>query len=219
MHSNFRIEVETGTSGITASAERITGVWLPNPKVLRAGSSKRPIAAQLLNTALRTTRDPKQILKFTRQYGPLTVPYRRGVPFEFSINDWLFSVAKLEQFWRSIARANRKALAANIQLNLENGDQFRFATGELVFKTDKLHAFLALEIASFPANLVNLCQNFPLAIDLHWTDFCSSPYFIAGDGREKYCSEACARIAKRRRKLKWWNDNRKGSGDGAKEAQ
>jgi hypothetical protein len=237
--TNFGIVVESGVSSaelqsVDSERDFIVGRWLTVPKVIRAKAS-RPIAVELLNSleGAEPERLPKPAellsalegglpkvaelldslpgvgrgclekaaLDFTRKYGPLEFPYCAGEPFQFSVRDWGVSVRQLQDMWTWISKCSRKG----IPLSIGDGPfsaRLRFINGRITFVTDFLPAFVALEMASVPAPLLCVCANRGKG--------CKSPYFIASDKREKYCSESCAQAAQRRVKLEWWNKNRRG---------
>jgi len=205
--ADFGIEVETGVSNVELHGKNISGTWLATPKVIRSGAS-RPIAVELLNSIRGFDpgpfpgpgRLPEAALKITKKFGPLTIPYRAGSAFSFTVDGWLLTIHLLRNAWAAVSHSSQKKTP--IDIPLDRGESFRFANGGLTFRTHRLDTFVVLEIASVLAPRLCLCAN-------HSYD-CGSPYFIASDKREKYCSESCAREAKRRANLVWWNKNRKG---------
>ncbi len=216
IRSQFGIEVETGVSTVEQSGDQITGTWLSEPKIVSIGSL-RPVAVQLLNMTMRSNPDPEIALRFTKKFGPLTTPYRPCSSFRFSTQDWIVEVSRLQETWVRVSHAIRNALPVNVVTG--GGDYFNFDAKQLTFRTRTLGLFVTLEVASVPASLLRKCANWPRLGEAPRLDFCRSPYFIAGDKREKYCSEACAQTAQRRSKLKWWNENRKGDNDGTEKAR
>lgn len=218
MAANLRLQVETGTADAQVSGAIVSGTWLSAPKIVSFGSA-RTIGVELLNMSLQSTPDPAAILRFTKKFGALTVAYSPNQAFQFSIHDWRNRVALLAQLWEGIAHAGRKRLSTDIQIGLEGKGGFRFVAGELAFVTDTLHVFVALEIASVPSSHLRMCANWPRLMETYRSDYCRTPYFIAADTRDRYCSEACAQVAQRRAKLKWWNENRKGDSNGAKKTR
>lgn len=215
-YADFGIEVETGVSNAELQGMNITGTWLSAPKVIRSGAS-RPIAVELLNS-LRgfdpgpfpdPRRLPEAALKLTKKFGPLTIPYRAGLAFSFTVPGWWLAIHQLRNAWAAISHSSREKAAIDIPLDL--GECFRFANGGLTFRTHRLDTFVVLEIASLLAPRLSFCANNRFD--------CRAPYFISSDKREKYCSESCARAGKRRANLDWWNKNRKGGEDGVKKTR
>ncbi len=233
--TKFGIEVETGAIDVSLKGDYISGTWLATPKVIRAGAS-RPVAVELLNSlqGVGSDRRPEVALKFTKRFGPLTTSYSAGLPFRFSIHDWVVSVIRLQRAWATISHFSREKVPIDIPLDL--GECFRFAKDGLTFRTHRLDTFVALEIASVPAPRLCVCANHRTLEEAQASlakgkqslkqlrayfkkNGCRTPYFIAGDGREKYCSERCAQAAQRRVKLEWWNKNRKGGEDGTQKTR
>jgi hypothetical protein len=213
---NFPIEVQTGVSNVELQSvdfqdDYIAGTWLATPKVIRIGAS-RPVAVELLNSleGVGSDRLPEVALKFTKRYGPLEFPYRAGEPFRFLTHDWAVSVKQLQGLWAMVSNLSRKG----IPLSIGDGPfsaRLRFVNGRITFVMDFLPAFVSVEMASVPAPRLCFCANRGLG--------CKSPYFIASDKREKYCSERCALAGKRRANLDWWNKNRKGKQNGAEKTR
>lgn len=213
---NFGIEVETGVSGAELVGDQITGTWLPTPRVIRAGSAW-PIAVGLLNMARFGANYAELALKFTKKYGPLTVPCCPGSPFRFSIQEWKTGVGQLQQTWDRISTANRRALPIN--LVGYSGEYFSVTGEQITLRTRRLDTFATFEIARVPAPLLRVCANVRRLETMQRSDFCRTPNFIASDKREKYCSEKCAQAAQRRVKLEWWNENRRGKQNGTQKAR
>jgi hypothetical protein len=215
--AKFGIAVETGVSNVEIQSvdfqdDYITGRWLATPKVIRTGAS-RPVAVELLNSleGVGSDRLPEVALKFTKKYGPLEFPYRAGEPFRFLTHDWAVSVKQLQGIWAMVSNLSRKAAPLSIGNGSNIGAYLRFANGRITFITRFFPAFVVLEMASVPAPLLCVCANRGKG--------CKSPYFIASDKRERYCSEHCAQAAQRRVKLDWWNKNRKGKQNGAEKTR
>lgn len=216
--SNFGIAVETGVSNVELQGDRIVGAWLATPRLIRSGAS-RPVSVELLNSLRVEVEsghlpDPRHLpevaLKFTKKFGPLTIPYRAGSAFSFTVAGWYRTVLELRNAWAAISHSGRAK--APIDIPTDQGESFRFANGGLTFRTRRLDTFIVFEIASVEAALLGFCAN-------NRYD-CRFPYFIASDKREKYCSESCARAGKRRANLDWWrNKYGKGGEDGTQKTR
>jgi hypothetical protein len=137
-------------------------------------------------------------LKFTKKFGALTSPYCSGSSFQFSIAEWRSKQAALRATWAFVSRAGRHAIPNRIPV--DKGAYFGFHAGRLSFHTQRLDTFISLEIASVPAHLLCVCANRPGG--------CKSPFFIADDLRERYCSETCAQEGQKLAKRRWWKNNR-----------
>ena len=197
--SNFAIEVETGAANVLLTGDYISGKWLSAPTVVRIGSP-RPVTIELLNAteSVSVNRYPEMALKFTKKFGALTSPYCSGLSFSFSIAEWRNRQAALRATWAFASHAGRHAIP--ISIPVDKGEHFGFNAGRLSFHTQRLDTFISLEIASVPAPRLCVCANRLRG--------CKSPFFIADDLRERYCSETCAQEGKRLAKLRWWNKNR-----------
>lgn len=196
--SNIAIEVQTGTRDVVLEGDYISGVWQTRGTIHRVGTG-RAIALDVLNPFLGKSSLADAILLFTKKFGPLTIPYRRSSSFRFSIREWKAARRVLHFAWKAAstgAKGNR-----DFTIPLDAQDCFNLENGQATFRTQKLITFAALEIASIPADRLKTCENRSFG--------CESPFFFASDLREKYCSEACAHESKKRKKLKWWNENRR----------
>jgi hypothetical protein len=208
--SNFGIEVECGASEVSLEGDSISGKWLSVPKVVRIGAP-RPVAVELLNAteSVSVDRFPEAALKFTKEFGALTSPFRSGETFRFSVSDWIVKQKGLQTVWAMVSRASRNAVPVNVFA--DSREYFSFRAGRLTFRTQSLDTFVSLEIASVSPPRLCVCAN--------RLQGCKAPFFIAGDLRERYCSETCAQEGKRLAKLRWWNENRKGKQRGAQKTR
>jgi hypothetical protein len=208
--NNLRIEVQTGTKNVAFEGNYITGVWKTKGSIYRVGEG-RAIALNVLNPFLASDRLVDEVLDFTKKYGPLTVPFYGAESFKFSINEWQIARKYLLGIWRGASSGEKRKWPFNLPLDKNNGDNFGFENGQLTFRTLSLSTFMALEISTVPVKRFRQCANFVYG--------CKSPYFFADDLRDRYCSEACAYESRKRTKLKWWNDHRKGGENGSQEAR
>jgi hypothetical protein len=207
----FTIEVQTGTRDVALDGENITGAWVDKGAIHRIGEQPREIALHVLNPFLSGVRLTDAVLDFTKRYGPLTVPFRSAEPFRFSIKEWKMARHFLHVLWKAASNGLKRKWPISIPVDKSDGDHFSFDDGRLTFRTQSLSTFMALEIARTPVEKFRQCANFGYG--------CKAPYFFANDLRERYCSEACARESKKRAKLDWWNNNRKGTKHVAKKTR
>jgi hypothetical protein len=199
----LRVEVQTGTQNVLLKGDYITGEWASEAVVHRIDET-RAIALELLNVTHVQRKYEDAALDFTKKFGPITILFGHGASFKFSISEWKSARQQLHIAWKaasSTARWNRSPLYLPI-----DGDHFIFEKAGITFRTQKLLTYAALEIASIPTARLRRCANFPHG--------CKSPFFFASDLRERYCSQRCANEAKKRAKLRWWNENRRGGEDG-----
>jgi hypothetical protein len=208
--NNLRIEVQTGTRDVVLEGDYITGAWDAEGRIYRIGEG-RALVLDVLNPFLGTNRLADAALDVTKKFGPLTIPFCRGESFGFSIDEWKMARKYLLGVWRAASSGLKRKWPFNLPIDKCDGDHFSFENGQLTFRTQNLSTFMALEIATIPVERFKRCANFGYS--------CRSPYFFASDLRERYCSETCAHESKKRAKLKWWNDNRKGREDGTQKAR
>ena len=204
----FAIAVECGVSDVCLKGKVITGKWRKSPKVWTPASSPRSIAEELLNSteAVSVADLPRVAAEFTKKYGPIMMPFQSGGCFQFSVSEWLSKRAELEATWRLVSAARRNAPAGGspVKVCMDRGEYFEFSAGRLRFRTTHLDTYVSLEIAAVPKSRLRVCEN-----RLSPSQGCKSPYFIATDLRNKYCSGTCSAAAVREAKRRWWNDNRK----------
>ena len=194
----FGIEVRTGATNVVLKGDDIIGEWASEATAYRI-DKRRAIALDLLNSPYIGKRNYADAAKdFTQKYGPLTIPFCPSASFRFSIDEWKATRRELHFAWKAASSAAKRSHTLNLPLD---GDHFSLYKGQITFSTHKLITYMALEIGTIPAKSLRMCANFVFG--------CKSPFFFASDLREKYCSESCAREAKKRVKLKWWNENRK----------
>jgi hypothetical protein len=56
--------------------------------------------------------------------------------------------------------------------------------------------------------LLHFRRNFRRALICRNPD-CQTPYFLAHEKGQKYCSKKCSHLAQKEAKLRWWDDNRR----------
>lgn len=206
----MEVEVQTGTRNVALDGDYIAGMWDEKGAVYRLGE-RRAIALDVLNLFLSSDRLADAALDFTRRFGPLTAPFSGGEPFRFSIEEWKMARKYLHGVWKAASGGAERKWPFNIPVDGSGGDRFSGEDGRLVFRTQNLSTFMALEIAAVPVEKFRRCANFMFG--------CKAPFFFASDLRERYCSESCAREGKNRAKREWWNKNRGGGRDGAQKTR
>jgi hypothetical protein len=141
--------------------------------------------------------DPDQILRFTKQHGPLTVPsFGRGQRFSFGLSDWQRAQKKFRTLWdKQTTSAGRQYLLGGRWLSVatERGEELAFVFGQWEYVTSTLERLLLLGLMSTPYEKLRLCEK----------KSCKTRYFVASHGREKYCSPPCKAWAQRVAKAKW----------------
>jgi hypothetical protein len=208
--SNLRIEVQTGTRKVVLEGDYITGFWDAKGAIYRIGEG-RAIALNVLNPFLGSDRLEDAVLDFTKRFGPITIPFCSDASFSFSIGEWKRARQDLYVVWKGASSGLKRKWQFNLPVDKSDGDHFSFENGRPAFRTQNLSKFMDLEIATVPAKGFKRCASFAYG--------CKSPYFFSSDLRERYCSETCAHESKKRAKLKWWDENRRGGEDGAQKAR
>ena len=199
--TNLVVEVRTGTRNVSLDGEHISGDWDNKGRSHRIGAG-RPMALNVLNPFLSRNDLVNAVLDFTQRYGPLTIPFSAATSFRFSVADWNMARKRICVLWKAASSGTKRRWPLSIPLDQSDGDHFSFEDGQLTFRTQSLHTYMALEIARIPMKGFRRCTNFSYG--------CKSPYFFSDDFREKYCSEACSHEAKKRAKLDWWNREKRG---------
>src|SRR5215469_11292234 len=191
------IAVECGTSNALIRGDSISGKWSNQPRIW---TPSRPlsIAEELLNSVDSVSVDeiPKRVLKFTKDYGPLILPFQSGKHFDFPLSEWLGKRAEFIGAWKILSAG--VARDGPVQVGIDKGDRFEFTSRELRFCTARLAAYVSLELAAVPPGRLRICHN--------RLNGCKTPYFFATDLRNRYCSESCSKAAIREAKLRWWNE-------------
>jgi len=180
-----------GIQDAELAGEEITGHWIKEPQLyvsLRPGKS-------VIEDFLNWGSEPREILRFVRKYGPLSMPDGAldwwppvNLPmFHQSLKDWRDRQAELRRLW---SHGSSRAY----QFGLRNGEMLRVERDKLLLIVGSLGRFLECEIFLHPSARRRICAN----------PECENPYFIARDLRTFQCSDKCARWAQRQHKKAWW---------------
>lgn len=189
----IRFSVLVGTeSAELKDVDWIVGSWHPHLREWPTGRVRT-----MSETFLNCSPDAYSILNFTKRYGALTYPIGRTRSFEFSLADWRREQARMASSW------DRHASVANLPLTATIGptvieavprDQFQIERTRLTFRCATLRHFMALEIASIPAERLRTCKG----------EGCGQR-FVAHDLRDRYCSESCKAKERNKAKLRYWD--------------
>lgn len=219
----FGIEVESGVATASHSGDVVSGRWASSPRVWTPRSWPRSIAEELLNSieSVSVERFPDVVVEFTKKYGVLTLPFKKGESFRFAISEWLSKRAELDATWRVVSSLRGDGGGRPIRIWMDKGERFEFSAGHLRFHTNNLDTYVNLEIAAVPPIRLRICQNRLSQVNRqvpavptiqlleNQLNDCKAPYFIATDLRDRYCSKDCSSAAVREAKLRWWNENRR----------
>jgi hypothetical protein len=203
---------------------KIRGRWVENTSYRFYGLPR----ANLLELYINNRGTDEAIAKFTRQYGPLeweiegwkaewgpqpSLPQPDG-----SIKDWISSLdrwrslqAYLQVGWRAIANmvSGQPGRCIEWQFRTIDGEEFALVNGHYEFLVFNLARWLKLQLSDIPANKLRICQKHQedekqrgegMPVD----DPCETPYFVAADLKQTYCSPKCAAWAQGRWKKLWW---------------
>ncbi len=122
---------------------------------------------------------PDGILRFTKTYGPVTVPVAgRGRRFSFKLESWQraqedFRTLWREQMWRP-GDAYRLLGQAGT-LKAEEGEELSLTFGHWSYVTSTVERLLRLELLATPSRRLRLCPG----------RGCKTRFFIANHGRDK----------------------------------
>jgi len=178
--------------------DRIVGKWAMSLRVWVGG------APTITERFLNSPSDAESILRFTRQFGPLSYPLEKDPSkdrsFEFRLDDWRREQKRLTAWWdmfAGLASTPNATVIAPTVIEVIPRDQFQIDRTGLTFLCANLKHYMSLEIAALPAERLRRC----LGIG------CPRRFF-ARDLREKYCSDRCSATERRRAKLRYWDKNK-----------
>lgn len=192
----FRVAVD----GAEASALTITGRWSGDPPKKYPDGRRAGHDAQLerlLTDFANWKNDADEIVRFTTQYGPLTIPATaEGDEFSFDVRDWQRCQSDFRIEWERSGDWGEDA-ERDLSLSVEpkEGDEFDRKPDGLVYRVDTLHRMLRLQLLATPSNRLKKCLR----------PGCTAPYFIARHLGQRYCTPDCSRWAQRQLKRRWWD--------------
>lgn len=160
---------------------------------------------------------PNDILRFTKNYGPLIGESRRGEAFRFDLSEWRKIHAAFRENWRDTFASNWQPLGSEKSLSpdakcyvsrridlrrapwgrLELGFDWQ-GTGFL--ETDSLLTLLNICFVAIPYERVRVCSS----------PNCKFPFFVAHHLKQTFCgTQRCIEWGQRKLKLEYWNRNKK----------
>lgn len=187
-----------GTEGVGVVGEKVIGRW---------GSQLTdfygPRGRLLVEDFVNWPSDPKQIVRFTALYAPLSwhreVSFQKaqpGRPFQFELDDWRHSQKFFKTVWEAAVLNDPPVRSVNI---LPENDVITMRDGKLVYVAGMLRTFLAMELFKLSPERLRKCPR----------PGCETPYFVARHLRQQYCSPACAEWAQAQWKKQWWEEEGK----------
>jgi hypothetical protein len=174
-----------GTANVRLVEGDVRGDW-KREATQYYGDKGKPLAVRFANLPAH----PDKIVKFTEQYGPLGSPEDRRGEFRISIANWAANQATFRADWKLVQQYGARTMEI-AKVILE------FRPGQLVLRCPDLWTFLYCELVSSESRL-RICAR----------KDCPHPYFVAQNGKERYCSTACSNWAQSKWKKRWHAEQR-----------
>jgi hypothetical protein len=171
----------------------VSGAWAPDRTRSLTIDDRFDIIEQFANWSP----EPRRIVRFTKAYGPLEAPFKKGGRFRFTIARWIRLQRRYQRRWSEQMFSPDKPLP-NMDweaLSTAPGERFEFFSGELSYTVATLYRFLLLGLYACPRWRLAKCGR----------PECQNPFFVATRRGQKYCSEPCANAAQKEWKRNWWN--------------
>ena len=169
------------------------------------------------------------VLQFTLRWGTLTDTYQPGEAVEFNVFDWCREQSKFRGMWEAFgsqaAPANWRAISekaalpyvdadierlrsnwagffprgtyTHFDINYHGGEDFGRtpgSTGHLRIGAHTILHFLTLSLFASDGRYLRRC----------WRPDCPTPYFVASDLRQHYCTNRCSQWGRTESKRAWW---------------
>ena len=145
---------------------------------------------------------PKEIIRFTRKYGPvglLADKSRRR--FSFPLDEWRTAQRRFRDLWKKLVyRRGDPIPLAGRRFASKPGEGFSFYGGQWEYRASTLERLLRLQLLAIRADYLRVCAQ----------QGCQNPFFLARDSRQEYCSDICSNEAQKASKRQWWREK----GDG-----
>jgi hypothetical protein len=129
--------------------------------------------------------NPKDVLRFTMQNGPLDDTATSGAEFTIAIDRFIEVQEELRQLWRNPLDPP--------EWNVKAG-KIRFSGGSIIYVAKDLRTFLHFDLMTAPADRLKVCARVG----------CQHPYFLAGDLKRRFCSVECREDNRRAAKRNIW---------------
>jgi hypothetical protein len=181
--SKVALSTLAGVKDVEIQDQEIVGLWREELR-LYTGPSGRTLVEQFVNWA----NDPQGTLRFVRRYGPLSKP-QPGQVFRQSLQQWRKHQAFLQGQWRMTP--------LGYTIGMKDGEMLRIAPKKLSLTVESLERFLEFEIWLAPAARRRICAR----------PHCETPWFIATNPKQQFCTEKCAEWAQRQHKQQWWAEH------------
>jgi hypothetical protein len=172
----------SGVEGVELSGEAVVGHF--KPKLVQIGGTRDE---SLVESFVNWPDDPKDIVRFTRRYGPLEIPAVPNGSFEFHLGAFKAMQGHFREIWKDLPKRTDLDL-------LKLGGALRFHKGSITYTAPNLRTYLYVDLITSPAERVRVCKR----------EECHHPYFIAGHLKQVFCSDECAEEGQRLLKRAWW---------------
>lgn len=172
----------TGVEGVQLSGNAVIGQFKPTLVEMSETGN-----VELIESFVNWPDDAKNIVRFTRRYGPLEIPAVPGGPFEFHLDAFKAAQEHFREIWRNPRNHSDLEL-------LNRGGSLRFHKGSITYTAPTLYAYLYADLTTSPAERVRICKR----------EECRHQYFIAGHLKQQFCSDECAEEGQRVLKREWW---------------
>jgi hypothetical protein len=179
-----------GTEGVRLEGMRVFGRWQSELSPWWGNWGRNRV---LLQDFVNWPDSPKEIVHFTKSYGPLDSDGVEGKDFSFSVQGWQSTQKRFRLMWESRSgKANVSTTIGGLELPYD----LNFHEGKLTFFAKRLEGFLLLELITAPAERLRKCAR----------PGCENPYFVARHLKQTYCSSVCATWAQAEWKKNWWGE-------------
>jgi len=145
-------------------------------------------------------REPEDILRFTRRFGPLNRSAQGGRPFTVKVSEWLRRQDAFREEWDDVALRLKPGSAVPLwtgtELEVVSGERFEFVSDAYTYVAATLERLLLLELRCVDRGRLRTCAR----------PDCPNPYFVAAHLKQTYCSPPCAQWGQGEAKRRWWRE-------------
>src|SRR6266404_4472445 len=144
--------------------DKIRGAWWPYARRFVINDEAKPArfanaSSKLLENFANWPCTPEDVLRFTKNYGPLTSTAVGNETFSFSVNDWRSSQKEFQQGWKQLMQKSRSVVSKLLgpPLSPEDVEEFFFSGTGLEYRTATLYRLLCVELFSIPKDKLRKC--------------------------------------------------------------
>ena len=177
----------------TLNSVRLVGGQISGRVTLAEGEAK-PLP-NLVTDFLNWPTDDKDILRFTKKYGPINTA-EMGEPWSFAAEEWRFTQHFMQVAWDRDAIWGTKNDCFGVGFDKSDRIWF-YKDGRIVLERTGLLQYLDDSKFAVPPERMKQCRRPP-------EEGCDTPYFIANHLHQEYCSVVCSAWAQRASKREWW---------------